>query len=95
MISVAQLAPLSGSSSSQKPDIPGTLAKLLQIPDEHPFVSMSKGDLCMSLYRHVRLLKLPIDKNDILSIITIGNNATNAAWQLAQEQRYWWNVLVC
>jgi hypothetical protein len=54
---------------------------------------MSKGDLCMSLYRHHRLLKYPIDKNEVLQIISIGNTATEAAFKLASENKFWWNVL--
>jgi hypothetical protein len=54
---------------------------------------MSKADLCMSLYRHHRLLKQTLDKKEILQIISIGNTATEAAYKLAQENKFWWNVL--
>lgn len=74
-------------------DLHGTLEKAKQIPDTHPFVSMSKADLCMSLYRHHRLLKLSIDKTDISKIIEIGNVAVSAALKLAEENKFWWNVL--
>lgn len=93
IISVAQLVPCSLPDRKQGPDLPNTLAKLLQIPNSHPFVSMTKADLCMSLYRHARLLKQPPEKKDILSIITIGNSAVAAASTLASEHKYWWNVI--
>lgn len=93
LISVAQLVPRSLADRTQGPDLPNTLAKLLQIPDSHPFVSMSKADLCMSLYRHARLLKQTPERKDILSIITIGNSAVAAALTLVSEHKYWWNVI--
>lgn len=91
LISIAQLVPRESLNSG--PDLQHTLPKLQQVPDDHPFVSMSKADLCMSLYRHHRLLKHPIDKKEILQIINIGNTATEAAYKLAQENKFWWNVL--
>ncbi|PMD61652.1 uncharacterized protein K444DRAFT_559815 [Hyaloscypha bicolor E] len=91
LISVAQLVPR--ESLDAGPDLHHTLPQIQQIPDEHPFISMSKADLCMSLYRHHRLLKQPIDKKEILLIISIGNTATEAACKLAQENKFWWNVL--
>ncbi|KAE9368763.1 hypothetical protein N431DRAFT_428521 [Stipitochalara longipes BDJ] len=91
LISLGQLIPR--ESLDAGPDIQHTLPKIQQIPDDHPFVSMSKADLCMSLYRHHRLLKRPIDKKEILQIISIGNTATEAAYKLAQANKFWWNVL--
>ncbi|KAH7319183.1 hypothetical protein BKA65DRAFT_609142 [Rhexocercosporidium sp. MPI-PUGE-AT-0058] len=81
------------ATAGQDVNLHGTLEKAKQIPDTHPFVSMSKADLCMSLYRHHRLLKLSIDKADVLELIDIGNVAVNAALRLAEENKFWWNVL--
>ena len=91
LISVAQLVPREQLDSG--PDLQRTLTKLEQIPDSHPFISMSKGDLCLCLYRHHRLLKQPIEKKEISQIINIGNIAVEAAFKLAQENKFWWNVL--
>jgi Fungal specific transcription factor domain len=91
LISVAQLVPR--ESLDAGPNLHHTLPKIQQIPDDHPFISMSKADLCMALYRHHRLLKHPIEKKEILQIISIGNTATEAAYKLAQENKFWWNVL--
>ncbi|KAK6582089.1 hypothetical protein PZA11_005786 [Diplocarpon coronariae] len=85
---------ISGDSAEpQDPELSSMLEKAGQIPDSHPFVSMSKADLCMSLYRHHRLLKLSIDRADVLKIIDIGNRAIAAALKLAEESKFWWNVL--
>ncbi|KAF8860119.1 hypothetical protein BDZ45DRAFT_672830 [Acephala macrosclerotiorum] len=92
LIAISQLVPRD-TDSTTGPDLKRTLLKLQQIPDEQQFVSMSKADLCMSLYRHHRLLKLPLDKEDVLQIIAIGCKAMEAAYSLAQQKRYWWNVL--
>ncbi|CZT10736.1 hypothetical protein WAI453_011154 [Rhynchosporium graminicola] len=81
------------NADGQDPNLHGTLEKAKQIPDTHPFVSMSKADLCMSLYRHHRLLKLSTDKSDVSKILEIGNVAVNAALKLAEENKFWWNVL--
>jgi hypothetical protein len=75
------------------PDFINTLSRLSQIPDSHPFVSMSKADLCMSLYRHSRQLKLSMPRSSVQTIISIGNVAVVAAEKLASERKYWWNVL--
>ncbi|KAN0093668.1 Fungal specific transcription factor domain containing protein [Hyaloscypha variabilis] len=91
LISLGQLIPR--ESLDGGPDLQHTLPKIQQIPDDHPFISTSKADLTMSLYRHHRLLKRPTEKREILQIISIGNVATQAAYQLAQENKFWWNVL--
>jgi hypothetical protein len=91
LISVAQLVPR--ESLDAGPDLQHTLSKIQQIPDVHPFISMSKGDLCMALYRHHHLLKLALDKKEILQIISIGNTAIEAACKLAEDNKFWWNVL--
>jgi hypothetical protein len=91
LISVAQLIPR--ESLDAGPDLQHNLPKLRQIPDEHPFIAMTKADLCMCLYRHHRLLKLTIERREVLQIISIGNTATEAAYKLAQENKFWWNVL--
>ncbi|KAE8451163.1 hypothetical protein EG329_004835 [Mollisiaceae sp. DMI_Dod_QoI] len=77
LIAISLLVP-KDSDSSTGPDIKGTLPKLQEIPDEERFVSMAKADLY---------------KEDVLQIIAIGNKAMDAAYALAQEKRYWWNVL--
>jgi hypothetical protein len=92
LIAISQLVPKE-SDSANGPDLKNTLPKLQKIPDEQQFVMMSKADLCMSLYRHHRLLKLPLDKEDVLQIIAIGKKAIEAAYSLAQQKHYWWNVL--
>jgi len=91
LISVAQLVPR--ESIDAGPDLQRTLTKIQQIPDSHPFISMSKGDLCMALYRHHHLLKLALDKKEILHIISIGKTAIEAAYKLAEDNKFWWNVL--
>jgi hypothetical protein len=54
---------------------------------------LSKADLCLCLYRHHRLSKLVIEKEDILLIIGIGIAASEAAKTLVEKNHYWWNVL--
>ncbi|KAK0118015.1 hypothetical protein ONS95_012326 [Cadophora gregata] len=89
---IVELVP-KDTTDGQDLNLHGTLEKAKLIQDTHPFVSMSKADLCMSLYRHHRLLKLSIDKSDVLKLIDIGNVAINAALKLAEENKFWWNVL--
>jgi hypothetical protein len=60
LISLGQLIPR--ESLDGGPDLQHTLPKIQQIPDDHPFISTSKADLTMSLYRHHRLLKQPIEQ---------------------------------
>jgi hypothetical protein len=92
LIAIAQLVP-EESCHSPRPELHQTLIKLDEIPDDHSFVSLSKADLCLCLYRHHRLSKLAIEKEDVLHIIRIGNRASEAAKTLAEENRYWWSIL--
>lgn len=95
LISIASLAPTTtnGDNSSKLPDLLNTFAALMKIPEDEPFIQLSKADLCMSMYRHTRLLKQPLEKSTILDIIKIGNAATAAALSLAQACKFWFNVL--
>lgn len=69
------------------------LAAVHESPNAHPFLSLTKGDICLSLYRRLRLLNHTLDKNVVLQIIDIGNTALSAAYALVKLDQAWWNVL--
>ena len=95
IIECAQLVPSclsNAGSATQTIELHKALASLQYIPDKHPFVTLTRADMCFSLYRRLRLLKERVERKVILQIIEIGNLALSAAWDLAQQRQFWWNV---
>lgn len=69
------------------------LARIHALPDVHSFLCLTKADLCHSFYRRLRLLNHALDKSVIFQIISIGNTALSADYDLIQKNQAWWNVL--
>ncbi|PQE31995.1 Rdr1p protein [Rutstroemia sp. NJR-2017a WRK4] len=95
-IQIAQLIPRDNmivSSTTHKEELAAGLEKLSQIPDEHPFISMSKADVCFCFYRRLRLLRQGLEKEAIQAIISIGNRAVEAANTFALAHHPWFNIL--
>ncbi|KAK1255736.1 hypothetical protein MKX07_007995 [Trichoderma sp. CBMAI-0711] len=71
----------------------GAIQKLVDLGDVRGFPALTRGDLCFCLYRRLRLLKISISKDTLSHILQIGQNAVEAAHDLAQRGVPWWNVL--
>lgn len=73
--------------------------QLEQIPDTHPYLTLSKADLALCIYRRLRLLSpssssLSSSTHNLVNrIITIGNLALEAALEFTTQRRFWWQVL--
>lgn len=74
-------------------DLLGALAGIYALPDVHSFLSLTKADLCLSFYRRLRLMNHALDKTAVFQIISIGNTALSAGYDLIQKNQAWWNVL--
>ncbi|KAH8811358.1 fungal-specific transcription factor domain-containing protein [Xylogone sp. PMI_703] len=92
-ITIAQLLPEDRSTGTQEAKIYEALDQLLQIPDSHPMICLTKADACFCFYRRLYMSKSRIAKQFIDSLIELGNTAIEAAHALAQEARPWWHVL--
>jgi hypothetical protein len=95
-IQLAQIVPLenqNAGSAASIAEIYKAFALLDQVPDTHPFITLSKADLSLCFYRRLRILKPGLERKCVTKIISIGNAALEAANQLAEEQRFWWQVL--
>ncbi|KAA8575862.1 hypothetical protein EYC84_004950 [Monilinia fructicola] len=95
-IKIAQLIPRDNmviSSETHKEELMNGLKELARIPDEHPFLSLSKADVCFCFYRRLRLMKQGLEKEAIQSIIDMGNKAAEAADSFARNGHPWWNIL--
>lgn len=95
-IKIAQLIPRDNmitSSETHKEELMSALKELSQIQVEHPFLSLSKGDVCFCFYRRLRIMKHVLEKETIQSIIEIGNKAAEAADTFARNGHPWWNIL--
>ncbi|TGO45413.1 hypothetical protein BCON_0395g00020 [Botryotinia convoluta] len=95
-IKIAQLIPRDNmvvNSVTHKEELISGLKELAQIPDVHPFLSLSKADVCFCFYRRLRLMKQGLEKEAIQAIIDIGNKGAEAANTFARNGHPWWNIL--
>ncbi|CAD6445767.1 1f46fd72-66f2-4bf3-81e6-fcd51f652c19-CDS [Sclerotinia trifoliorum] len=95
-IKIAELIPRDNmiiSSETHKEELMTALKGLAQMQVEHPFLSLSKGDVCFCFYRRLRIMKHVLEKEAIQCIIEIGNKAAEAADTFARNGHPWWNIL--
>lgn len=59
----------------------------------HPFLVVTKADIAFCFYRRIYQLKMGISDDIINLVIGIGNAAVDAAQQLANQGRLFWNVI--
>lgn len=59
----------------------------------HPFLVVTKADLAFCFYRRIYQLKMGISEDMVKLIIDSGNAAVDAAQQLANQGRLFWNVI--
>ncbi|CAI4052423.1 hypothetical protein SKDZ_15G5100 [Saccharomyces kudriavzevii ZP591] len=92
LVALAQLIP-QDCVNANATQLLQALAAVHKSPNAHPFLSLTKSDICLSLYRRLRLLNHILDKSVVLQIIDIGNTALSAAYALVKLDQAWWNVL--
>ncbi|CAI2034004.1 hypothetical protein SEUBUCD646_0H04010 [Saccharomyces eubayanus] len=92
LVALAQLIPQE-SVNANVAQLLQALAAVHESPDAHPFLSLTKADICLSFYRRLRLLNHILDKSVVSQIIDIGNTALAAAFALVKIDQAWWNVL--
>lgn len=69
------------------------LKALEKLQPTHSFLVMTKADLAFCFYRRIYQLKTGISDDIIKVVIDIGNAAIEAAEQLANQGRLFWNVI--
>ncbi|KAJ5380670.1 uncharacterized protein N7496_003098 [Penicillium cataractarum] len=69
------------------------LKALSKLHFTHPFLVATKADLAFCFYRRIYQLKEGITDEVIQLVIDSGNNAVQAAAQLAKDGRLLWNVI--
>ncbi|KAH7142584.1 C6 zinc finger domain protein [Dactylonectria estremocensis] len=69
------------------------LKTLEKLQFTHPFLVVTKADLAFCFYRRIYQLKLGISDDIIKLVIDSGNAAVDAAQQLANQGRLFWNVI--
>jgi hypothetical protein len=69
------------------------LKALSKLHFTHPFLVATKGDLAFCFYRRIYQLKTGITDEIIQLVIDSGNDAVEAAEQLANQGRLFWNVI--
>ena len=69
------------------------ISAIYAVPIEHPFIALTRGDLCFCFYRRLRQHRIQIPTNYVQKIIDIGEESLKAAVQFAKERRPYWPVL--
>lgn len=80
-------------SGSTKTRLHSSMAALLAIPDDDPFISLTKCDICCSNYRRMRQQRVSITSETVDQILRIGNAGLEAAAAYAAAARPWFNAL--
>lgn len=96
LVALAQLIPKEEEGSNPEGaavELVWALESLSESQDAHPFLSLTKADLCLSFYRRLRLLNRVLTKTVVQQIIQIGDKALSAACTLVKESQSWWSVL--
>jgi len=65
------------------------LSKLDDIPDSHPFLTLSKTDIATSIYRRLRLLAIA-PQSLTNKIISLGTASLRASLELIDRRHFWW-----
>ena len=99
-VQIAQIIPAPNSPfhlESQPPtpreELFERLKALHKLQFIHPFLVVTKADLAFGFYRRIYQLKLGISDDIIKLVIDSGNAALDAAQQLANQGRLFWNVI--
>lgn len=99
-VQIVQIIPAPNSPfqlECQPPAPREELAERLKALDKlsvaHPFLVVTKADLAFCFYRRIYQLKMGISGDIIHLVIDIGNAAVDAAQQLANQGRLFWNVI--
>lgn len=99
-VQMAQIIPAPNSPfhldcqpSSPREELFERLKALDKLPLTHPFLLVTKADLAFCFYRRIYQLKTGISDDIINLIIDSGNAAVDAAQQLANQGRLFWNLI--
>lgn len=65
------------------------LGRLSEIPDAHPFITLSKTDIATSIYRRLRLLSIS-PPSLTTHLIHLGTASLKASMQLIEQRHFWW-----
>ena len=99
-VQIAQMIPAPKSPfhvecmpSTPREELFERLKALDKLPFTHPFLVVTKADLAFCFYRRIYQLKVGISDEIIQLVIDSGNAAVEAAEQLANQGRLFWNVI--
>ncbi|SCV00971.1 LANO_0F09472g1_1 [Lachancea nothofagi CBS 11611] len=84
---------VNSSNDVQVAQLLSALERIHEMPEIHPFISLTKADLALSFYRRLRLLNHLLDSSVVRQIVDIGDVALTASVDLVQRNHVWWNVL--
>ncbi|KAH8698830.1 putative C6 transcription factor [Talaromyces proteolyticus] len=89
------LPPDSGSHDafSRRQELCIALTKLLATPTSHEFFTLLRTDLCLAIYRRLRLLDLGIKHEQLEQVLQAGKAALAAARILVLRNHPWWNTV--
>ncbi|KAF5568204.1 hypothetical protein FPHYL_2895 [Fusarium phyllophilum] len=99
-VQIAQIIPAPNSpfrlechAATPRDELFGRLKALKKLQFTHPFLVVTKAELAFCFYRRIYQLKMGISDDMIKLITDSGNAAIDAAQQLANQGRLFWNVI--
>ena len=99
-VQIAQIIPAPNSPFHLESQPPGPREELFErlralekLQLAHPFLVVTKADLAFCFYRRIYQLKMGISDDIIKLVIDSGNAAVDAAQQLVNQGRLFWNLI--
>lgn len=74
-------------------ELSAALGRLFAISTDHEFLTLVKTDLCLCIYRRLRLLDLGVKQEQLEQVIAAGTAALPAARNLVARKHPWWNAI--
>lgn len=74
-------------------ELSAALGRLVAISTDHEFLTLVKTDLCLCIYRRLRLLDLGVKLEQLEQVIAAGTAALPAARSLIARKHPWWSAI--
>lgn len=92
-IRIIQTIPTSQTNHDLPESLMNSLRQVSEITPTHPMLRMTKADVSFCFFRRLRQHGLNIPTNIVEILLSVGEQALEAATELIQGARPWWNIL--
>ncbi|KAH7408839.1 hypothetical protein BKA64DRAFT_383101 [Cadophora sp. MPI-SDFR-AT-0126] len=84
---------ISGEPDDEQARLADFLRILQSTTIDQPYLQLVAADVCFCLYRRIRVNRFIVTESQGRSIVLVGRGAVQAANQLIQQGKPWWNLL--